>query len=228
MIEFIPDFIRDKDESGASNSTRSLKPNEAYLRFIVIKQGQLLSVCDQMRYATEFLSGYRASLHLPKAGITRLDYIIYHIENHFVRVAMVNDRALQLVNLVFRLGIPERECRFSVVALNDHVRNSSIFKVLSKLHKETKEYRAQRNAVVHRETYSDDGIEDISIFDHLEKHHPDKAYRFRDFYKMMMDRYIDESKNRMRQDNKRVFTLVGQLFDELTNTFEHNYLILSE
>ena len=123
---------------------RPLRPDEEYVRSSLISAGELITVCEQMVYAVEFLSGFRARKTSSGESITRLDYIVYHLENHLIRTGAVLDRALLLVNVIFRLGVPDRECRFSGIAYNDHVSQTPVAAALKSLEKTIEPYRSQR------------------------------------------------------------------------------------
>ena len=125
-----------------------------------------MTIVEQMTYAVDSLSGFRAGRVVAGRPITRLDHIVYHLEGHLIRTCSVLDRALQLVNVVFRLGIPERECRFAVVGQNRHVMDTPVADALRNIDNTTQPHRSQRNLVVHRSRYSDDGLVPSSLSPH--------------------------------------------------------------
>jgi len=100
---------------------RRLAPAEEYVEQCMIAAGELITACDQLKYALAYLSGYHRRRTFDGSLVTRADHVVYEVENFVIRLGMVTDRGLKLVNTVFQLGIPLRECRRSVIAENDHV-----------------------------------------------------------------------------------------------------------
>jgi hypothetical protein len=102
------------------------------------------------------MSGYRRRRTVHGSPITRAEHAAYEIENFLFRVGGVTDRALKLVNEAFRLGIQPRECRWSVVAENAHVRATPVRKHLDALAEAVSPHRSTRNRIVHQERYTDE------------------------------------------------------------------------
>jgi len=94
---------------------------EWYLRNTLVSAGELTTLLSQLRYSLSYLSGYRRRRASDGELIVRSDYIAFMMENFLMRVGMVEDRSLKLANVVFRLGLPWRECRFQSIAKNDYV-----------------------------------------------------------------------------------------------------------
>lgn len=211
--------------------SRALRPEEDYVRDSLIRAGELIAICEQMAYAVDFLSGFRSGRTVANKPITRLDYIVYHIEGHLIRACSVEDRALQLVNVVFQLGVPERECRSAVIAQNTHVKNTQVASALKNIDSATQAYRYQRNLVVHRRRYSEDALSDIELFYILQKTDgvspdDDTTQRFYYLYKRRTDRFVEKKKEELTQANLQVLSAVSELLSALELVFEHNYAVL--
>jgi hypothetical protein len=84
--------------------TRLFTKQEEYLRLCLLSAGEVMVACDQLHYALAYLSGYRTRQTLDGERISRADYIAYHLENLYLRMAMITDRSLKLTNTVFQFG----------------------------------------------------------------------------------------------------------------------------
>jgi|HubBroStandDraft_6_1064221.scaffolds.fasta_scaffold148207_2 hypothetical protein len=123
---------------------RPLTPAEEYVRECFRSAGQLMTTCEQLGYAIAYLSGYRRRATSERELIARSDWIAYNVEGFLTRIATISDRALKLVSIAFQLGIPPRECRFSVIAHNAHVANTQVRKALTNLEATLKPHRSTR------------------------------------------------------------------------------------
>lgn len=205
--------------------SRPLRPDEEYVSNCLISGGDLVSVCDQMAMATEFLTGYRDRFRKTRMLITRFDYIVYHIENHLIRSMSVLDRSLLLTNVVFRLGIPEQECRFKVVAHNEHVVRTRVAKSLRSLDALLNPLRSQRNIVIHRRGHSDSTLrrlEPYYILQKVERKTPecdDPTVRLRFMFKSLTDQLVSKRKQELAAVNENVFSEVGRFLVALEPVF---------
>lgn len=204
---------------------RQLRPDEEHVKRSLISAGELIKVCDQMVYAVKFLSGFRAGKAPSSSSLTRLDYMVYHIENYFIRINMIMDRTLQLVNAVFWLGIPEQECRFAVVANNEHVAETEVGQYLKELEGILKPYRSYRNIIIHRRQYTDDSLERVEPFYILEKidsedSEEDFTGQYRHLFKRLTDQVVREKRKEFTAYNQVVFDEVAKLFASLLPVFK--------
>ena len=162
----------------------------------------------------------------------RRDSIVYHIESHLIRITMVADRSLQLVNFMFRLGLPERECRMSTVAKNQHVLRTPVAESLKSLDKLLNSYREQRNIVVHRKGHSDEELDEVAVYYLLQKSNRTDAdrevtTRYFHLYKRMTDQLVRRKQKELSAINGQVFTALEPLFADLKPVFEVAYALQS-
>jgi hypothetical protein len=159
-------------------------------------------------------------------NLTRLDYIIYHLENHLIRTGMLLDRTLQFVNVIFHLGLPERECCLSTVADNHHVLATPVGTVIKELDNIIKPYRAQRNVVVHRRRYSDGALEPIEIFYVLQKSSDDLIDDYFFLMKHMTDKVVAAKKVELNHFNELAFSKIDQLLASSHQVFISKHAVL--
>jgi hypothetical protein len=183
----------------------------------MLAAGELAVACDQLYYALAYLSGYRQGRMPYGTLITRADHVAYQVENFMIRLGAVTDRALKLVNIVFRFGIQPKDCRRSVVAENAHVAPTPVRKRLDALEEAVKPHRATRNRVVHQERYSDEELRKWEIFFVLERSTASKSDpligRYRALYKTMAD-------NDVKSRRKNLLALADHVSDRIARLLE--------
>jgi hypothetical protein len=184
-----------------------------------------------MVQATEYLSGYRTGLKSLKEPITRLDHITYHLEYHLVRTASLMDWSLQLVNEVFDLGVPERECSFRTVADNKHVKSTPVRKKLQNLESLLKPYREHRNVVIHQEGFRDSALDRIGPYYILQKSTEPADEFLKHWFQLSKthtDRYIHQKKRKLTDFNDQALAKVHQICESLIPYFERRYRAMRE
>ena len=222
---------QDPQQRRRGKRIRAIRPDDEYVKNALISASEIITICEQLAYAVEYLSGFRAR-SLPSAEpITRHDYIVYHLENHLIRTGSLLDRALLLVNVIFGLGVPERECRFGVVAHNEHVKPNPVAAALKSIEKTIGPYRHPRNLVVHRRRYSDEALDSIETYYALQKSEvngPDEdvVERFFYFSKNQTDQFVASKKEELTRLNGQMFSAVSHLFGALDPIFDHKHTSL--
>lgn len=212
--------------------SRPVTAGEEYGRRTLLSAGELLSVCEQMALATEFLSGYRQRKHVEGDPITRFDHIVYHLENHLIRSTSVADRSLLLTNMVMRLGLAEEDCRFRTITRNEHVAGSKIDKALRALDKLLTPTRQLRNVVIHKRKHSEEQfamIEQFYVLQKIELRHrtPDAVTkRYQVGFKTLTDAMVAEKKKTLAAANVQIFSAIQQLFAALEPAFIRRHTLL--
>jgi len=233
-MKIVPEHARDIIRNAGPTSrtkgakwlpTRPFLIHEEYSTRCLISAGELLSICEQMAIATELLSGYRSGASIRETVITRFDYLVYHIENHLIRSISVLDRSLHLTNTVFRLGMPEEDCRFDSIVRNDYVSNTNVARALKELDKLLKPFRRLRNVVIHRRRHSDQDFAEFELYYLLQKTELKErtadplTKRYFVWYKAQTDQRVQEKKRSLGEINQKVFSEIKQLFVALEPTF---------
>lgn len=111
---------------------------------------------ERLEYIRTFLTHFRIPKQYKEMGIERSDYIKYHYSNHAVNLVGIFDIALILANNVFRLGLPEKQCRSELIIQNSWVRSRGIDKILKNLDSKVLPLREPRNLFIHRGWARDD------------------------------------------------------------------------
>jgi hypothetical protein len=193
---------------------RPLHEHEKYIVKTFRSASEVMGACEQMVFAKIFLSGYRSQMSPENLDLTRYAYIVYHLENHLIRTGMVLDRCLLLTNTVYQLGIPDRHCRFSIVAKNSNV-NEKVSQAIADLRKTTQELRAERNKVIHRKQYSDEELDEIEIYHVYESAGFDPHESYFHLMKMDIDKIVASKKEELESINNDIFHSTIKIFDSL-------------
>jgi hypothetical protein len=123
---------------------------EQYLISVFRWTARLADSFRRLEHVRAYLAHFRILKQYNETGIKRMDYIKYHYSNHAVILLGIFDLALILTNSVFRLGIPERQCRPEIVIENSWVRRRGIDKSLRELNSAVEHLREPRNVFIHR------------------------------------------------------------------------------
>lgn len=178
---------------------------------------------EQLHFSIELLSGYRASTS--PNSMNRHDHIVFAIENYYLRITSVYDRCLRLVNTLYKLGLPERECKNNTIIKNTHVKGSNIEVSLKALDKFTNKFRQFRNSVAHNETYSeDDKLNTIASYYFLEDQGVTEIIKFKHLYKTETDKYIKDK----RTEFKAHLVELENLIIDFLNTVNIKYLDMKD
>lgn len=217
---------------GAEPDRLTLSASEKYAQAVLFAASEFVGTIDQMKYATASLAGYRKrDPRGSRFAPTRLDHLTYHLENHIIRTVMLTDRALQLTNVVFSLGLPERECSESTVVKNSHVSNTAAGMVLRSLLKFVAPVRQQRNVIIHRHRHQEHRFDRFAKFFILEQFEQgaDPANRvtpkYEWFFRTLTNKYVEERKGELTAQNVAAEDIGEALFDALQSVFDHEWQI---
>ena len=213
--------------------TRPLAAHEEYSRRVLLSCGQISTTCHQMAVAAELLSGFRARDMGHRGLISRFDYIVYHLENHYVRAVAVIDRSLQLINLVFRLGLSERDCKFGVITANEFVKNTSTQKSLKRLDKMVQPMRQTRNLIIHQRQLSEESLDQIELFHTLQKIEEAEGTddsltkTMASYGKSITDKVVTARKRELRETNTKLYLEVKSLMDSMITRYVRTHSALT-
>ena len=83
---------------------------------ILLYASNITECLDQINYTIDLLSGYKSK---KDSTMNRYDYIVFILENFYLRITSIFDRILRFTNVVFEIGLPEKECKASTIIKND-------------------------------------------------------------------------------------------------------------
>jgi hypothetical protein len=210
LMPITRDFIsRQAPDKIINNPTEK----EKRARDILLSANNITECIDQIHFTIELLSGFR---NKKNGKMNRYDYIVYMIENFYFRITSIFDRALQFSNLIFEIGLPEKECRESTIIRNDKIKETPVEKSLSGLNKFTNEYRFIRNQVAHLKRFD---VKELSIVEGfyylLETEESIKFLQYENLYKKKIDQYVIRKKKEFKEIAKQTEKLVHEFFDTM-------------
>jgi hypothetical protein len=207
--------------SGDYEFTRPFRKHEEYMRTVLLAAGELETVCEQLDQTVCFLSNFRSTQKLKEHGITRLDHVVFHLENHLIRMVASFDRALILDNEVFMLGNDPRNCTRQVILRNLHIAGTPVAEVLTDMNRYVEPYRGQRNVIIHREQFKHEDMRQLELLYRAQQLDP--SFALLHFTKRETDRFVADRKAELASANEGLFKIVDRLFSRLEKEFAKRY-----
>lgn len=190
---------------------------ESYAIESFLSIGNVVSCVEQLYFSVDMLSGYRSSSTPEK--MNRYDYVVFVIENYYLRLTSVCDRCLRLANVVFQLGLPERKCSNNTIIKNSHVKATAVAKALTDLDKFTDPFRFHRNTVAHQSTYSEKDLNRLgSYYKLLEEDESFESHKH--FFKRETDEFVAKKQAEFRDCLENLESIVIAYFDATQGIFE--------
>ncbi|EKD71521.1 MAG: hypothetical protein ACD_46C00172G0002 [uncultured bacterium] len=202
------------DESGSEPSATK---RESYAIEVLLATGNVVSCIDQLYFSIDMLSGYRANNAAEK--MNRYDYVVYGIENYYLRLTSVFDRCLRLANVIFQLGLPERQYNNESIIKNAHVKGTAVASALTELNKFTDPFRFHRNTVAHQSTYSEKDLDQLGSYYYLAEE-DDGFERYRYIFKKKTDDFVSEKKKGFNDHVVKLERLVEIYLDSVVSILE--------
>jgi len=210
--EYIAKCKTDNPEQDPSATKR-----ESYAIETLRAIGEVVDCIDQLHLSVDMLSGYK-SRRVPNR-MNRYDYIVFGIENYYLRLTAVFDRCLRLANATYQLGLPERQCNNDTIIKNSHVKGTPVAKPLKELDKFTEAFRFHRNRVAHQATYSEKDLYPLGAY-YLLAEVDDSWKRYHYRYKKQTDDFVTNRKAEFQRNVAKLENLVEAYLDALNAVFE--------
>ena len=191
--------------------------NDKYMATVFKMAGEICTIVDQLYFSSKLLGGYRKD---NVAKMSRYEHIIYALENFYLRITSLYDRALRLINEVFKLGLEPRDCRRSTIQNNRNVKGfSDVYHALVAIDNFCTRYSQLRNTIAHHSTHHE---EDLFSLGAVGNFPDDKKKQFESFTKQQGDGFIMNKKVELTEAIKNVETLSENLLSSL-ETVTNNY-----
>ena len=194
---------------------------ELYLMRVGQRLAALLIHCEQLSYGIFFMSNFRMTPAMARAGITRAKHLRYSIENYIIRTQTLYDLVLKLVDAVFHLKNADSQCRHATIVQNLKVKRTPVPDVLKPLHKKLNEFQKARHTVIHS-AYQDDDLFRLESYSTLEEIHRRSGDEFPDDLaflpkarEKMTRETIRKRKAQYTRFNSRAFKLVSDVLTAL-------------
>lgn len=209
------------EEQGLDENSEEIDEYQFYVMRVGYCLAQIMTWVEQLDHAVYYLSDFSYKKQAQEEGINRAKHLIYNVENYLIRLHSVYDRALQLTNSVFHLGISESHVGHAVVISNLKVARTDVSGLLKGLRKECEKRAQERHAIVHRESYRDDKLRRLEMFYMFDRASWERGKDDASFDKLahmrtqLMKDVVAEKKDEFARLNKSIFSQLERLFDGL-------------
>jgi len=178
---------------------------------------------DQLYCSLDMLSNYKNKIK--NQGMNRAEYIAYGIENIYLRITSVFDRSLRLANVIFEVGLPERDCKTSTIINNENIKSTETGKCLKMLEKSIEKFKNKRNEIAHKNSYDDEEFYEIEIFELLQNCGRLDTSQYI-YGKQKMDEYVIQKKKSFMESINSIEQIVNQLFDAISNEYQKRNVVV--
>ncbi|AOY58384.1 Cthe_2314 family HEPN domain-containing protein [Desulfococcus multivorans] len=152
------------DDRKREGISEELDEYQFYVMRVGYSLAQIMTWMEQLDDAVYYLSDFSYRKDAKDEGVNRAKHLLYNVENYLIRLQSVYDRALQLTNNVFHLGIEESNVGHSVVVSNIKVSRTDVAGQLRAVKKEVEHRAQERHAIVHRESHRDEDLRRLEMF----------------------------------------------------------------
>lgn len=128
----------------------SLWRRYSYYYDVFYYSSSLLEAIRKMKDAETYLLRFPQPRTYEKHGLTEDRWVEYHYSNCVTTIVGLYDIALILTNIVFRLGIPPRQCKDDIILRNEWVERTQVKLALDRLNKLVQPFREPRNLHLHQ------------------------------------------------------------------------------
>ena len=143
------------------------------------------------------------------------------------RVGAQPVRALQLINVLFDLGMPERDCKLHIISKNAPVAPTAVAKALDGLCKAVNKTQQDRNVIAHRRSFDHGDLFEVEAHSVLQKSSGDTAEDVLSLLglwaKQKADAFVRARRLEMEGMNAAVYHEVANLFDTLVQPFKDRH-----
>jgi hypothetical protein len=180
----------------------------------------LFNALWKMEASIVFLRQFPYKRTLTNYGISRADYIKYHLESYYISVASGVDRVGLLVNDVFELGLPARLAKIQNVISMDQLKNTKVSQVLKDLNKGLQKFRELKNYVAHEGELEDPDIAVISRYSLFSSQEAPLSEVQRISSVLLGRIYLGQKRAELRRLNAKIEEMLIRTFDELLPIYE--------
>lgn len=200
---------------------------EQYLMTVTFSLDDLINLMNQIDFTDKILCDINHNSFLEKDDLTNLDWLLYNIENYLIRVSSINDRVLNLINIVFDLGVEESNGKFKKIDKNIKNHDSKIMNVYQKLYEYLKTCINDRDSILHKKSYSAEEAPDLDRLHvflltndlHLKKY--DYLEPLKDLYSKEFEKFKNKKVELFQQTNNEIKKILVLFFNELEKEYDY-------
>lgn len=223
LTELTSQIIRDTTKISSEPSfriiiNRDYNKHEIYTKDVLLKVSEVMTICDQLSQIPILLSNFRTSPKTKKAKITRFHYLVYHLENYYIRSHSLFDRILRLVNTIYRLGNSDKNCKEYIILNNVYLQNTEAKKLIDALNKKLSGAKFERHKIVHSERYKSAELAHLEAFYIVTENEPN--FIPNNLLPNMTNKFVSIKVAELTKLNNELFSSVLNIFCELQKEFK--------
>ncbi|MDD3281699.1 MAG: Cthe_2314 family HEPN domain-containing protein [Bacteroidales bacterium] len=186
---------------------------EIYNIYVLLYAHNILECLDQVNYSINMLSGFKTK---NKFNMNRHDYIVFMVENFYLRSTSIFDRILRFTNIALEIGLPEKECKESTIIKNENIKGTKLYTALKNINNFLESFRENRNKIAHSESFSEEKLNYIkSYYVALETDDFKDIEKFKKFFKFDTDEYVVDKKKEFKNIVNDLEKLLIVFFNEI-------------
>jgi len=139
--------------SSSKNNYNLLTPAEKYVMNIFNLYNRLTGLLADLDRVITFTKRYPASNYYEKNNIDKLDYLKYHTEVYLHKIHTIMEVKKLILDEVYELGIPEKDCSWTKIKRNQIVNQTRAFKLIELFYKSFDTVIEARHRNTHRALY---------------------------------------------------------------------------
>ena len=196
-------------KDGQYTQKRPYKLDEDYIITVFNLAGDILTSCQHAKQAVAHINNFRVTPESKKAGISKNNNTIYHLEAYSSRLESIYKDLLILVNEVFMLGNQPQYCTDEIVLRSNTINETRVGELVTKLKK----------------LLSDNSHTNETLRT-LVKINPTETYDKLGF--RISGKYMTQVKAKMGKMNDQLYTIIIEIFEELDSEFSKRYTMIKD
>jgi hypothetical protein len=133
-----------------SNQKKPLNISDYYHVMVFKKASAIISEIERLEESLVYMQKFPNPRTYEKRGVHQFSWLEYHYSYFVITYHSLFDTGLILTNTVFQLGIPEKDCKSTIVIGNEWVKGTTAKTTLIALEKLISNYGKTRNLFLHR------------------------------------------------------------------------------
>jgi hypothetical protein len=189
-------------------------PKQIYIKQIADNTFAIINIFSELVYISKIIRKFTQD----QLNVNNTEEIIYHLKNYFIRISSLQDLAKNLISNTFSLGIPENKCTIELLFKNEYTKNSKSISVLTDLRTYIKEFRIQRNKIIHNGEFEDIRIGPLVLLNYYKFESLETVYDIK-----KIDKLINENLENISFSINEEIEILKSSFDNLYDSLQGIY-----
>ena len=194
---------------------KSLSDSEKEICSIFKLSMNIFDELETLNFIPNFLANVPLKESLDEYLVDEYKYLVYHIENHIIRVISVLDKCSLLISELYDLDIKDERCSCSkiIYEFKDHL-SVKTYKYLNQFYINTRYIREIRNHFIHRGKFHDEKLNKLSDYAFLNRRGNKDLITDNILREIQGFNYFDYF-CKLTENNKVIFNYLTLLFNSL-------------